>query len=92
MPTSLLPASSSTSPRRSADHLAEVFFAMRRANVRLRSVQDDGNLEDAIRAVLIGERNYEDSARKSSAVRSGKRRRFDARKVVGGPIHDGYKL
>src|SRR5688572_7782944 len=26
-----------------ADHLAEVFFALRRQGVRLRSVQDDGN-------------------------------------------------
>jgi hypothetical protein len=75
-----------------ADHLAEIFFAMRRIGVRLRSVQDDSNLEDAIRAVLIGERNYEDSARKSHATRSGKRRRFDAGKAVGGPVHDGYRL
>src|SRR3954449_11278677 len=57
-----------------ADHLAEVFFAMRRAGVRLRSVQDDANLEDAIRVVLIGERNYEDSARKAAATADGKRR------------------
>lgn len=75
-----------------ADHLAEIYFAMRRAGVRLRSVQDDSNLEDVIRAVLIGERNYEDSARKSHATRSGKRRRFDSGKAVGGPVHDGYRL
>src|SRR4051794_27115385 len=31
-----------------ADHLAEVWFALRRRGVRLRSVQDDSNLEDAI--------------------------------------------
>src|SRR5690349_740291 len=34
-----------------ADHLAEVWFALRRHGVRLRSVQDDSNLEDAIRVV-----------------------------------------
>lgn len=73
-----------------ADHLAEVFFAMRRANVRLRSVQDDANLEDAIRAVLIGERNHEDSKRKSAAVRSGLKRRADAGLAVGA-IPYGYR-
>jgi DNA invertase Pin-like site-specific DNA recombinase len=55
----------------SADHLAEIWFSMRRHAVRLRSVQDDSNLEDAIRTVLIGERNTEDSKRKSQAVASG---------------------
>jgi DNA invertase Pin-like site-specific DNA recombinase len=73
-----------------ADHLAEVFFAMRRAGVRLRSVQDDKNLEDAIRAVMIGERNHEDSARKAAAVRSGKQRAAAAGKWCGGLIPDGY--
>jgi hypothetical protein len=77
---------------RAADHLAEVFFAMRRAGVRLRSVQDDGNLEDAIRAVLIGERNHEDSARKSAATKAGKRRRFESGKALGGPLCDGYRV
>jgi DNA invertase Pin-like site-specific DNA recombinase len=77
---------------RTADHLAEVFFAMRKARVRLRSVQDDANLEDAIRAVLIGERNHEDSSRKSAATRSGKRRRFETGHAVGGPVNDGYRL
>lgn len=62
---------------RSADHLAEVYFAMRKAGVRLRSVQDDANLEDAIRAVLIGERNHEDSKRKSAATKSGKARQYE---------------
>src|SRR4029453_18557471 len=74
-----------------ADHLAEVWFALRRHGVRLRSVQDDGHLEGAIRVVLIGERNHEDSARKSAATRSGKRRRFDAGRSTG-PLHDGYRL
>jgi DNA invertase Pin-like site-specific DNA recombinase len=75
-----------------ADHLAEVFFAMRRAGVRLRSVQDDTNLEDVIRVALIGERNTEDSRRKSAATRAGKRRRFESGHAVGGPINDGYRL
>jgi len=75
-----------------ADHLAEVYFATRRQGVRLRSVQDDGNLEDAFRAVLIGERNREDSDRKSAATRAGKRRRAERGQLVGGPVPDGYVL
>lgn len=75
-----------------ADHLAEVWFDLRRSGVRIRSVEDDSNLDDAIRVVLIGERNHEDSKRKSAATRSGKRRRFEAGKAVGGPVHDGYRV
>jgi DNA invertase Pin-like site-specific DNA recombinase len=70
----------------SADHLAEVYFAMRRRGVRLRSVQDDANLVDAIRAVLIGERNNEDSTRKSQAVRAALRRDAERGKWLGGVL------
>jgi DNA invertase Pin-like site-specific DNA recombinase len=75
-----------------ADHLAEIWFALRRHGVRLRSVEDDSNLEDAIRVVLIGERNHEDSKRKGAAVAAGQRRRFESGKRLGSPIRDGYKL
>jgi hypothetical protein len=74
-----------------ADHLAEVWFALRRHGVRLRSVQDDSNLDDAIRVVLIGERNHEDSKRKSAAVRSGLKRRRDERGEPVGAIPEGYR-
>jgi site-specific DNA recombinase len=75
-----------------ADHLAEVWFALRRAGVRIRSVQDDHNLEDALRVVLIGERNNEDSKRKAEAVKDGLRRRAAERgKLVGGPRPYGYR-
>ena len=76
-----------------ADHLAEVFFALRRGGVALRSVQDDSNLDDAIRVVLIGERNHEDSRRKGAAVSSGmKRRKAKGLHNVGGPGKFGYDL
>lgn len=75
-----------------ADHLAEVWFALRRAGVRMRSVQDDGNLEDAIRVVLMGERNFEDSARKSQAVRSGKNGQMERGERLGGPQPDGLRI
>src|SRR4051794_21406253 len=48
-----------------AQHVAELFIELRRVNVHLRSVQDDANLADLLRAVIIGERNSEDSKRKS---------------------------
>jgi DNA invertase Pin-like site-specific DNA recombinase len=74
-----------------ADHLAEVWFALRRHGVRIRSVQDDSNLEDAIRVVLIGERNHEDSKRKSAATRAGLKRRADRGKPVGA-VPEGYRV
>lgn len=74
-----------------ADHMGELYFWARRHNVRLRSVQDDSNLEDAIRAVLIGERNAEDSKRKSAATSNGKRERFN-RGDSTGPVAFGYRL
>lgn len=75
-----------------ADHLAELFFALRRQGVRLRSVQDDSTFENAVLAVVMGERNTEDSRRKSAATRAGKRRRFESGKPMGGPTPDGYRL
>lgn len=75
-----------------ADHLAEVFFEMRRAGVQLRSVQDDSTFTNPMLVAAIGERNREDSARKSAATRAGKRRRWQSGKAVGGPVHDGYML
>jgi len=71
--------------------VGELYFWARRHNVRLRSVQDDSNLEDAIRAVLIGERNAEDSKRKSAATSNGKRERFN-RGDSTGPVAFGYRL
>jgi hypothetical protein len=60
-----------------ADHLAEVFFELRRAGVQLRSVHDDGTFTNPMLVAAIGERNREDSARKSLACRAGKRRRWE---------------
>ena len=76
-----------------ADHLAEVWFALRRHGVRMRSVQDDHNLEDAIRVVLIGERNNEDSKRKAGSVADGmarSRTRGDAGWLFRGIQPDGW--
>lgn len=75
-----------------AAHLIEYVLRSRKAGVQLRAVQHDDTFRDLIRAVLTGERNHEDSARKAVATQAGKRRRFDSGRAVGGPINDGYRL
>lgn len=75
-----------------ADHLAEVWFALRRHGVRIRSVQDDHNLDDAIRVVLVGERNFEDSKRKAQAVAGGVRGAAELGRWPGGIQVDGYRV
>lgn len=52
-----------------ADHLGELFFAMRRQRVELWSVRS-GKL-DSIRAVLEGERSHDETERKAQATAAG---------------------
>ena len=73
-----------------ARHLGSWWFRLVEAGVQPRSVQDDDNFQDALRAVLVGERNAEDSRRKAQAVKSGKRRSFERGEWGGGPAPDGY--
>lgn len=57
-----------------ADHLVEVVASLRRQGVTLRTVQDDFFGDPRIglmMAAMMGQRNTEDSARKSAAVASG---------------------
>lgn len=75
-----------------ADHLAEVFFELRRAGVTIRSVEDDDTFADPMRVAAMGERNRADSTRKSTASRDGKRRRWDEKRKPGGAVNDGYML
>ncbi len=75
-----------------AAHLIEYVLWARKAGVQLRSVQDDGTFDDFVHAVLMGERNHDDSRRKSEAVRSGLRRSFERGERGGGPVPDGYEL
>src|SRR4051794_21758620 len=56
-----------------ADHVGEVYFAMRRRKVDLWTVRS-GRL-DLIRATVEGERSTDESGRKSQSVRGGLRRR-----------------
>jgi hypothetical protein len=77
-----------------ADHLVEIFLDLRRANVRLRSVQDDHNLTSVSAAANAGDRNAGDSDRKSLAVQDGYRRtaeRGDCTWIIRGIKLDGYE-
>lgn len=74
-----------------ARHLGKLYFDLQAEGVQLRSVEDDENLRDAIRAVLIGERNHEDSRRKGLAVAAGRRRARDRGEWTGGRTPEGYR-
>ena len=74
-----------------AMHLAEVWFEMRRAGVQLRSVEDDRSLQDLVLVAVMGERNHEDSKRKSAATKAGLRRRTERGEAHGGPPPYGYR-
>jgi DNA invertase Pin-like site-specific DNA recombinase len=67
-----------------ARHLVQLVFEAKARGVRLRSVDDDGSLESVLMAAAMGERNSEDSRRKSAAVKAGLARRRAAGRRVGG--------
>ena len=73
-----------------ARHLAELFFEANRAGVTLRSVQDDSTFDSPILAVVMGERNSEDSRRKGEAVKAGLARRRALGKYIGSRPY-GYR-
>jgi site-specific DNA recombinase len=64
-------------------HLVEYVLWARRANVKLRSVEDDFAFTHLVMAVTQGERAFEDSRVKGLAVASGMRRRAEAGKWHG---------
>ena len=53
----------------------------------LRSVQDDSTFQNPVLAVVMGERNMEDSRRKSLAVKAGMERRRDAASITAAARH-----
>ena len=72
---------------RQARHLVEIVFWAIKADVTIRSVQDDLFADERVGllwAPLMGMRNTEDSARKSEATRRGLQRRKDRGEPVGG--------
>jgi DNA invertase Pin-like site-specific DNA recombinase len=77
---------------RTADHLVEVVLWALKAGVRLASVQDAQTVAGGLAfAAMMGDRNHEDSRRKSLATRAGKHRRAAAGKGNGGPRAYGFR-
>jgi site-specific DNA recombinase len=77
-----------------ADHLVEVVAHLRRHGVRLRTAEDDFFADDRIgllMAAVQGQRNSEDSRRKSESVAAGLRRRAAQRGMFSGPAPYGYE-
>jgi site-specific DNA recombinase len=76
-----------------AQHLVELVLWARKAGVTLRSVQDPQTFDGMglVYAALMGDRNHEDSARKSASVRDGLKRRRDDRGLALGAIPLGYR-
>jgi DNA invertase Pin-like site-specific DNA recombinase len=74
-----------------AQHLVEVLLWALKAGVRVRSVEDDSTGENLLNAVVMGQRNHEDSKRKSAACAAGKRRVAE-RGEWSGRTPDGYRV
>jgi DNA invertase Pin-like site-specific DNA recombinase len=77
---------------RRAKHLVEYALWALKHDLTILSGQDPQTFGDLLYAVVTGQRNHEDSARKGAAVAAGQRRRFESGKRLGSPIRDGYRL
>jgi DNA invertase Pin-like site-specific DNA recombinase len=75
---------------RKAKHLVEYAPWAMKAGVTIRSMQDDQTFSDLLYAVVTGQRNHEDSKRKSEATRAGMKRRAERGLTNGGPRPFGY--
>ena len=74
-----------------ARHTVEIALWALKHEVKIRTIQDPDTFRDLLYAVVTGQRNHEDSRRKSLAVQAG-RRRAAARGDFVGYKPDGYKL
>ena len=78
-----------------AEHLVEVVASLRRQGVQLRTVEDDLFADERIglmMAGMMGQRNTEDSRRRSKAVTKGLRRAAERGGWPGGIPLDGYRV
>jgi site-specific DNA recombinase len=73
-----------------ARHLVEIALWAIKAGVKVHCIQDPSTFENLVMAVVMGERNMEDSRRKSAAVKAGHARRRKRGKFSGGPAPYGY--
>jgi DNA invertase Pin-like site-specific DNA recombinase len=74
---------------RQSKHLVEYALWALKHDVKIHSVQDPQTFGDLLYAVDTGQRNHEDSARKSAATRDGLKRRRD-RGLPIGAVPEGY--
>lgn len=75
-----------------ADALIEIWHQLRRQNVHLRSVDDDGDLRDSPSVANLGHRAMMESKRKSGAVKKGMARRAARGKPIGSTDPLGYRI
>ena len=72
-----------------AEHLVGLLLWARKADVCIRSVEDDSTGENLLMAAVMGERNHEDSKRKAAATAAGRRRAAERGEWCG-VVPDGY--
>jgi DNA invertase Pin-like site-specific DNA recombinase len=77
---------------REARHLGGLYFDLLADGVALRAVNGDDDLKDAIRVVLRGERNHQDSAAKSAHTKRGLRAAVERGGWRGGTVPEGYEV
>ena len=67
-----------------ARHLVEIALWAIKSGVRIHCIQDPSTFENLVMAVVMGERNMEDSRRKSDGIRAGLARRRQRGRFNGG--------
>jgi DNA invertase Pin-like site-specific DNA recombinase len=75
-----------------ADSLIEIWHRMRRVNVHLRSFQNDMMMSKPVLVAVAAEQAYEESKRKSDAVKNGMRERRSKGLPQGGKRRLGYQF
>jgi DNA invertase Pin-like site-specific DNA recombinase len=76
---------------RSARHAVEVALWALKHDVRVRTVQDPDTFRDLLYAVVMGQRNHEDSRRKGRSSKAGRRRAAERGEFIG-YMPDGYRI
>ncbi len=76
---------------KAAQHTVEVALWALKHDVRVRTLQDPETFRDLLYAVVTGQRNNEDSRRKSAASQAGMRRAAERGEFIG-HLPDGYLL
>jgi transposase InsO family protein len=74
-----------------ARHVVEIALWAMKVGVTVRTVEDPDTFRDLLYAVVMGQRNFEDSKRKGATVSAGKRRAA-VRGEYGGIPLDGYRV